>query len=46
MSTPMSKEEAECLKLYSPYPRAIPVPFLEKTHSKTPSKEKIAKAKE
>lgn len=46
MSTPMSKEEAECLKLYSPYPRAIPVPFLEKTHSKTPSKEKIAKAKD
>ena len=43
-STEISKQEAECLKLYGPYPKAIPVPFLDKAHTQTPSKDKIAKA--
>lgn len=37
-------EKSECEELYGPYPRAIPVPYINKNHE-TPSSDAIANAK-
>ncbi len=40
----IEKKKSECEELYGPYPRAIPVPFVDKTHA-TPSDDTVANAK-